>query len=314
MKHVFIINPAAGKGKAESLIRPKIEDAVKGRKIEYEIIVTESSDDAKRICKSFAQSGEHIRLYVCGGDGTICDVVNAIYGHDNVEFAVIPLGSGNDFVRFFGTKEQFGDINAQIDGTAIKIDAIRYNDIVAINQCSMGFDAEVCIKQSYFKKMPIFTGESAYMAALVYCLGSKRSSHLKITIDDRDVYDGEFIFAYCGNGRFYGGGFQPGPYALPDDGYLDFSLIKAMKLPKFLSKIGEYKKGKHYSWPETTYVRGKKMVVRADKESAVNIDGECLTDIESTFEIIEKAFNFVIPTTSSYIEDRKSGKINNKIG
>lgn len=314
MKHVFIINPAAGKGKAESMIRPEVEKAAKERNIDYEIVVTKSSDDAKQKCKTLAQSGEHIRIYACGGDGTVCDVVNAIYGYDNIEFAVIPLGSGNDFTRFFGSREAFTDIAGQLEGTAVKIDAIKCGDFIAVNQCSMGFDAEVCIKQGTFKKMPVFTGETAYMAALVNCLFSKRSSHLRITIDDKDVYDGNFIFAYCGNGRFYGGGFQPGPYALPDDGYLDFSIIREMKFFKFLSKIGEYKEGKHYPWPETTYVRGKKMVVRADKESAVNLDGECKTAVECTFEIIENAFNFVIPSGSTYIEDRKSGKINNKIG
>ncbi len=314
MKHIFIINPAAGKGKAESMIQPEIEKAVKDRAVDYEIIVTKSSDNAKEICRSLAQSGEQIRMYVCGGDGTVCDVVNAIYGYENVELAIIPLGSGNDFVRFFGEKEEFCDIESQLDGTPIKIDAISCGDYIAINQCSMGFDAEVCIKQSKFKKMPIFTGETAYMAALFNCLFAKKSSHLKITIDDKDVYEGEFMFAYCGNGRFYGGGFQPGPYALPDDGYLDFSIIKNMNIPRFLSKVGEYKNGEHYTWPETTYLRGKKMKVEALKDSAVNIDGECVVAKECTFEIIENAFNFVIPKTSKYIEDRKSGKINNKIG
>ena len=194
-----------------------------------------SSQDTHDYCKKIGESGEKTRIYACGGDGTIYDIVNAIYGYNNVEFAAVPLGSGNDFIRIFGTKEQFMDIGAQIDGTAIKIDAIKCGDRIAVNQCSMGFDAEVCSKQADFKKLPWLTGESAYTASLFYCLKSKTSNRFTITIDDGEPITDNFVFAFCGNSRFYGGGYQAAPYAVPDDGLLDFSIVKAMKLPAYNS-------------------------------------------------------------------------------
>ena len=206
------------------------------------------------------------------------------------------------------------DIGAQIDGTAIKIDAIKCGDRIAVNQCSMGFDAEVCSKQADFKKLPWLTGESAYTASLFYCLKSKTSNRFTITIDDGEPITDNFVFAFCGNSRFYGGGYQAAPYAVPDDGLLDFSIVKAMKLPRLITQVGNYKKGRHYKWPETTYVRGKKMTVHSDTPASVNVDGECDLVTDSTFEIIPSAYSFVIPTTSSYIEDRKSGTISDKIG
>lgn len=314
MKHLFLINPNAGKGKAFETVMPKIKEATAERNMDYKVYVSKSSQDTHDYCKKIGESGEKTRIYACGGDGTIYDVVNAIYGYDNVEFAAVPLGSGNDFIRLFGTKERFIDIGAQIDGTMIKIDAIKCGDRIAVNQCSMGFDAEVCSKQADFKKIPWLTGESAYTASLFYCLKSKTSNRFTITIDDGEPISDNFVFAFCGNSRFYGGGYQAAPYAVPDDGLLDFSIVRAMKIPRLVTQIGNYKKGRHFKWPETTYVRGKKMTVHSDTPASVNVDGECDLVTDSTFEIIPSAFSFVIPTTSSYIEDRKSGIISDEIG
>ena len=314
MKHLFIINPMSGKGKGMDYIMPRLKECLGKREIYSEIYVSKSSKDAVEHIKETVKTGEPVRVYACGGDGTIYDTVNAIAGYKNVEFAAIPLGSGNDFIRLFGTKEQFLDLDAQIDGNVITIDAIKCGDKYAVNQCSMGLDAEVCAKQSDFKKLPIFTGESAYTAALLYCAASKRKNKFTITIDDGEPFSDSFVFAYCGNSRFYGGGYQAGPYALPDDGLLDFGMVKTMSLPKLLSRIGQYKKGQHYTWEETTYTRGKKMTVHCDDLAAVNIDGECEKAHDCTFELVEKAFRFVIPKTSTYLEDRASGKINNTIG
>lgn len=314
MKHLFIINPMSGKGKGLEYIKPRLDECLAKRDIDYEIYISKSAQNATDYAKEQAAKGEPIRVYACGGDGTLFDVINGIVGYDNAQFGAIPLGSGNDFIRLFGTKEQFLDIDSQIDGTPIKIDAIRCGDKIAISQCSMGMDAEVCAKQADFKKLPIFSGESAYTAAVVYCAASKRKNTFTVTIDDGEPITGEFIFAFCGNNRYYGGGFKAGPYALPDDGMLDFSMVKTMSFPKLISRIDEYKKGQHYPWPETTYIRGKKMTVHSDKLAAVNIDGECEMVNDSTFEIIPDALTFVLPTTSTYLADKESGKLNNIIG
>ena len=109
MKHLFMINPMSGKGKGADMIIPKIKEALAKRELDSEIYVSKSAQAACDYAKAQAAKGEPIRVYACGGDGTIFDIVNAIYGYKNAEFAAIPLGSGNDFIRLFGTKEQFLD-------------------------------------------------------------------------------------------------------------------------------------------------------------------------------------------------------------
>ena len=102
MKHVFVINPAAGKGKALGIIKPQIDEICKKHALDYEIYVTEKKNDGIEFVERRAKSGEELRFYACGGDGTLYEVVNGAFGYKNAQVAVIPLGSGNDFIRLFG--------------------------------------------------------------------------------------------------------------------------------------------------------------------------------------------------------------------
>lgn len=308
MKHVFIINPAAGKGKKSCCMKPDIEKYCQEHNLDYMLHETPAPYEATEFVRKTADSGEHIRFYACGGDGTLYEVVNGVYGHPNAEVAVFPLGSGNDFVRLFGTKEQFLDIDAQVNGTATDLDIIRCGENVAINQCSMGFDAEICAKQSAFKKMPFMKGETAYVAAMLYCFFKKINSRFTIRIDDGEPFTENVLFCVAGNSRWYGGGFKAAPRALPDDGLLDFIIVKkTMNRLKMLGLVGKYKAGEHLDWEFTKYVRGKKIAIHSEQLAAMNFDGEVKYVNDGLFEIQEKGIKFVIPANSSYIEDREAG-------
>lgn len=310
MKHVFIINPAAGKGKALESIKPAIEKCCREQNADYLIHVTSAAGEAIGFIKKMAASGEPMRFYACGGDGTLYEVVNGAYGFENAEVAVIPLGSGNDFIRLFGNKEQFLDIGAQLRGTATELDVIKCGDRIAINQCSMGLDAEICAKQSAFKKLPFMKGETAYMAATVYCLFRKLNNEFTITVDNGKPFKQKVLFCVSGNSRWYGGGFKAAPLALPDDGLLDFIIVKkTMNRLKLAGLVNKYKQGMHLNWDFTTFVRGKKLSIHSDKTAAVNIDGETEYVNDRTFEIMERGIKFVVPANSTYFNDRKSGKI-----
>lgn len=311
MKHIFIINPAAGKGKATCDIKPKIEQYCERKSIDYEIHVTSAAYEAIDFVREKAKKGEPVRFYACGGDGTLFEVVNGAFGYPNAEVAVMPLGSGNDFIRLFGTKEQFLDIEAQVNGTATPLDVIKCGDIIAINQCSMGFDAEINAKQSYFKKMPFMKGETAYMAALLYCFFKKLNNVFTITIDDGEPFTQNTLFCVAGNSRWYGGGFKAAPLAIPDDGLLDFIIVKKnMSRFKLLGLVNKYKAGQHLKWDFTNFVRGKKISIHCDEVAAINCDGEKKSGNDAVFEIVEKGIKFVIPSTSSYFEDKATGKLN----
>lgn len=306
MKHIFLINPAAGKkGNSESIIRPQIEDYCGKNGLDYEIYVTKCQGDAQNYCAERAKSGEVLRFYACGGDGTLYEVVNGVFGNPNCEVAVIPMGSGNDFIRLFGTKEQFCNVEAQVTGIPVELDVVKCGDKIAINQCSMGMDAEVCAKQSSFKKLPLVNGEMAYFLAAIEALFKKLGHNFTIKIDDNEPFEDNVLFCVAGNSRWYGGGFMAAPLAWPDDGKLDFVIVRLdrgrLRLAPLLQK---YKKGQHLGLPMTKYINGSRLEIHSDVPAAVNIDGECEYVNDAVFEIVPKAIKFVVPQFSEFHKGR----------
>lgn len=302
MKHYFIVNPVSGKGKASKAFIPTIEEYIKKNNLDAEIYVTKEFRDGQRFVEEIAKKGERVRFYSCGGDGTLYEVVNGCYKYPGCEVACIPLGSGNDFIKLFGATT---DLDEHVNGVPTKLDLIFTDGQVAINQCSMGIDAEVCAKQAEFKKLPFVSGKAAYDLSLVYCMAGKLKSEFKVTVDD-EVFEGTYLFCYVGNSRWYGGGYKAAPLAEPADGLIDVVMIKLDRSRlKLLPLISKYKAGEHLDWDITTFRRAKHVKVESKKTAAVNVDGECAYVTEREFRMLEGAITFVVPKNSQYLKDRQ---------
>lgn len=301
MKHIFIINPAAGKRKKTISFIPEIEETCKRNSLDYEIYITTEKLDGFEFVKEKAQSGEDIRFYACGGDGTLFEVVNGSFGFNNVQVTVVPLGSGNDFIRFFGNKSDFLNLENLIKGNPIEVDLIKCGDKYAINQCCMGLDAEIGGKHEKFKKLPFITGEAAYFPAIIYGLMRKIKNVFTIRIDEGEPFTQPCLFCVIANSRWYGGGYFSAPKAIPTDGLLDFVIIKkTLSRFQLLPLIKKYKQGKHLEWDFTIYERGKKISIHSEKPAAVNMDGEVFYMQKASFEIVEKGISFVVPAGANY--------------
>ncbi|MCR5150235.1 MAG: diacylglycerol kinase family lipid kinase [Clostridiales bacterium] len=307
MKHIFIVNPNSGKGKNKALeyIEPKIHEVCKKYNLDYKILVTGKKNDGIDFVRQNAAGDEPVRFYACGGDGTLYEVVNGAFGLPNVEVAVVPLGSGNDFVRLFGDKEIFLDLENVVNGVAKKLDVIKCGDEIAINQCSMGMDAEVCAMQGRIKKLPLVTGEGAYYIGCLYAILRKFKNRFTVTYDDKETAEYNCLFCFIGNSRYYGGGFKAAPLAEPDDGLLDFVVVESIfSRLKLTSLLNSYKRGEHLDWEATHFTRGKKLKIHSQKPAAINVDGECRYVTDAEFEIIENGITFVIPKTSEFLKNR----------
>ena len=311
MKHIFIINPVAGNGIDYKSYSEEIKKVFAELNItDYQIHVTTAVGNAYDFAKEKVATGEHIRFYACGGDGTLSEVVNACAEHKNAEVAAIPLGSGNDFIRIFGKKEDLLDLKAHITGKPMDFDLIKYEDQYAINQCSMGLDAEVCAKQAHFKKMPFLSPELAYTAALLSTFLGKMKNTFTIQFDDDEPFTKDVLFCVVANSRWYGGGYMAAPKALTYDGLLDFVVVeKNCSKLTLLGLIGPYKRGEHLDWERTHFKRGKKITIKSTKPSAVNFDGEVKIVTEATFNIVENAITYVVPANSDFTEKVKNGTL-----
>ena len=131
-----------------------------------------------------------------------------------------------------------------------------------------------------------------------------------IKIDDEEEFTANVLFCLAANSRWYGGGYFAAPKALTYDGELDFVIVKKDCLKLYLLYLlGQYKKGKHLDWERTVFRRGKKITIKSDNESAVNIDGEVRFGKETTFEIVEKGIKFVVPACSDFMERVKNNNV-----
>lgn len=306
MKHIFVVNPVSGKGKNAKNYIPTIEKYIKEKGLDADIYVTNAQGDGMRYVEEVAKKGEPVRFYSCGGDGTLYEIVNGCYKYPNCEVANIPLGSGNDFSRLFGRNTNIDD---HVNGIPVKLDLIETNGQVAINECAMGVDSEVCAGQADFKKLPMVNGEIAYTLSAINCVvKGKMKNHFKITIDHDKVYDDDFLFCYIGNSRWYGGGYMAAPGAMPNDGLIDCVMVRypqelAKKGPiGLLPLLSKYKKGEHLNWEFTRLSHCKHVKIESSKPAAVNVDGECDFVTEREFQLLEGAITFVVPRDSKFLE------------
>ncbi|MDR1209555.1 MAG: diacylglycerol kinase family lipid kinase [Clostridiales bacterium] len=297
MKHVFIVNPTAGKGKLQGKFCRSVREYFKSNSIKHEIYISQSPGDATRFARETARRGGRLRFYACGGDGTLYEVINGAYDCENVEFAVVPLGSGNDFARTFGVNgmSPFFDVARQVGGVARPIDVIRSGSRVAVNICSLGFDAEVAANIPRFKRLPLVSGSLAYFMSIIYCLFGKVRNGLEITIDGGETIRGDFVFAVAANGRWYGGGFKAAPLALCDDGLLDIILVEAVSRLRMLGLIKTFRQGEILTEDVCRFFRCKRVEIRSKRPASINTDGECEPGMSATFEVIPGSLRFSIP-------------------
>ena len=106
MKHLFIINPAAGSHNQTESYRKKIAEACEG--LEYSIEVSGAPGQCRKIANRAAKSGEEYRIYSCGGDGTMNEIIGGVAGYDNVAVTMFAGGSGNDLSAFLTSQRLFG--------------------------------------------------------------------------------------------------------------------------------------------------------------------------------------------------------------
>lgn len=282
MKHFFIINPAAGQGRAVDLEEEiRIQAELRGLLVtsdqkhavndpgDHDVIIyrTKGIGDAERyvkfICRTLLGTDpdwtingyvqrtgdEKFRFYACGGDGTLNEVVNGCYGYDGAEVACIPCGTGNDYIACYEDAGDFMSISAQMDGKAVKSDLIRYANEEGVRYCinmfNIGLDCNVVDLTQKMKKVPLVQGSMAYYLSLLVTFVRKKGTDLTIECDGETIWDDKLLLVAIANGKFCGGGVKAIPQADLNDGLMDISIVKKASRLQFAKLFSEYKKGTH---------------------------------------------------------------------
>ncbi len=304
MKHYFLVNPAAGQKDSSSEIGDTITRVCTERGVDFEVHVTQGNGDTTAFVRAHADEGD-VRFYACGGDGTVCDVVNGAAGHSGAQVAVIPCGTGNDFVKNFTNTQNFLDINAQLDGTPIMIDLLKLDDLYVANMVNIGFDCEVVSKTSQLKRHAWVPRGMAYLLGVLVTLIRKPGVKADIAVDDGDFQPCAYLLTAIANGSWCGGGYFNAPHASLCDGQMDGIFIDDVSRLKFLSLQGEYKAGTYENGKAGAIVHGfkcHKLQMRFPAAQNICIDGEIVAKNEFTLTVASNALQLSVPAGSQMIE------------
>ena len=300
MKHLFIINPAAGSKDRTEVYRQEIERVCKPRELDYEIAVSAAPGNCTELARQAAISGEEYRIYACGGDGTLNEVVAGAAGYDNVAVTAYVGGSGNDFVKIFGETEPFRDLEQLLNSKEATFDLVRCNEDISLNICSVGLDARIGTDVSNYKRLPLLSGFRAYAVSTLVNVIRGIAEHYVVEIGGETIDGDQTLICAC-NGRFYGGGFNPVPEADPADGLLDVLVIKKVSRLKVAKVIGKFKNGKYAQLQDLVkHYKTDHLRILCDGPTSINLDGELRTAQVVDISIAKEKLRFFYPAQLSW--------------
>ena len=298
MKHIFIINPHAGKRDQTSRIYEMADHLREAHGLTCACMLTDRPGGAADMARKLAETGEELRLYACGGDGTISEVANGIAGFSNAAMTAIPTGTGNDFLKNFGPDmEKFQDAENLWAGEVFPLDLIACNGRLCLTIACNGIDARIADSVHQYGNSPLLHGRNSYLASVaVNFLFKPIGRHWKVWLDDEALEDDFALVSMC-NGRYYGGGSMPVPEARMDDGVLHTVLIKNVSKVTFARLFAPYSAGEYRTLPpELIRVSTARTVrIQSNTELVTCLDGECFRGNEVVMTLSDKRLNFFGP-------------------
>lgn len=297
MKHLFIFNPRAlPEGTAREALLSRIRE--KCNDLSYEIYFSTSGQDAEDKARAACQENGEVCVYAGGGDGTIRQMAQALYGFKNAILSAIPLGTGNDFVRNWGGRDAFMRLDHITDGQVADIDLIQAGKYICINVLNIGFDESVVTRVDQLRG-PLMNHSLAYTLGVLLQFFKFPKEQLRITYPDGTQYNEPFVLTYIANGKYYGGGYCAASEAILDDGLADIMTVYPLPRLSFLRLIGHYKKGTLLGKEKFShlyrFLRGDHIHLEKETPFRVCMDGEIFSMDSLDIKVLPKAIRFKAP-------------------
>ena len=297
-------------GSFTASLESKVEEAFKD--LEHEIYKTTGPRSVIPFLREYLKKNnkDTVRIYACGGDGTIFEVVNAIAGFENVELAILAVGTGNDFVKIYGGQEKFQDFGALINGKVQKVDLSKLDGdglggtVYSINVINFGFDAIVGAMGNYYKDHGLpEEAKKKNMGPYDYALKHDAMKHgrfndIEVFADGEKLNEKQILLATLAQGQYVGGKFRCAPKSDNTDGLIDVCVLKTMTFLGLGMIIGTYTKGKHLDKPrkKIVYRQAKQVKMVAPQDFDVCVDGEMIKGNNFEVEVCPKAIKLVPPS------------------
>lgn len=269
----LICNPTAGRGRAGRLLGD-VQAALHSLGVDNQVALTHRPGEATTLAAQALADG-YALVIAMGGDGTLNEVVNGlVQASQPGTLGVIPVGTGNDFIKMLGIPQDWrAACNRIAYGKPRRVDIGRVNGRIFLNNVGIGFDAQVGIEA---KKIRWLSGQAVYLAALARnMLLSYRTPEVCVHLDEVKIKQSITLLT-IGNGRCSGGGFWLTPDAQVDDGFFDICLVRGLSKAQMLALVPSAMKGTHITAPPVRMSRARQITVTSADPLPVHADGEIL--------------------------------------
>lgn len=307
---LVVVNVFAASRKAGSVWK-KAAVMLEQAEIRYTARFTGGQDNAIAISRKAAAEG-YRRFLAVGGDGTVHDVLNGIAEYvylpdtegtviSDFTLGVLPVGSGNDWVRSTGISLDLRTATTLIASAHTgKQDVVRVTagDTVSYmaNVGGVGLDARVCEIVNR-KKEQGRRGKKLYVSALFYCIRHRTPVRARIVCDGKDVFDGKYLSIAFGVGKYSGGGMRQTPLAVLGDGLLDVTVIPDIPLLTIAKEVPKLFTGTFHTVDVLTQARCREVVVLPETEAdaePVEVDGEVVGRAPVRMEVMPDQINVIM--------------------
>jgi len=301
VKIVVLSNPASGRGRAQH--RLEVVRSLAGQQgVDLHIQFTERPGEAARagalapgsagaLARAAVESGADL-VVAAGGDGTIGEVVHGLLG-SSIPLGILPLGTGNDFVRTVGLPiDPEAALQVWTHGEDRRIDVVQGPHGCFLNVAGCGFDAEVALRVNQGYRW--VSGTAAYLLAVLETLRKARPKRLHLVIDGQE-HTFEMMLCALANARFYGGGMVIAPSASVEDGLMDLVVVGNVSRWEFLRALPRVFRGTHLQHPKVTYLQGRRVELTGPEPLPLLADGETIGMTPAVFEVLPRALALRVP-------------------
>jgi diacylglycerol kinase (ATP) len=291
----FIVNPRAGRGgSAITAIRAGAE----ARDLEARFHESTSLEDLRAVVASAVEDGI-VRFVAVGGDGTAHHVVDAALSVPDTParmmLAVVPSGSGSDFVRTFGRGSETLDagLDRLVDPQTYAIDIGLITGSFGVRHFINAANAGIAAASANMAgRLPSILGASRYGAAFWLTLGRFPGAHVEVRAS-RHRYSGDAINVVVANGQFFGGGMNVAPRASMVDGILDIQVFAGPRRNAFVV-MPRLLVGSHLTHPAVRRYVGSEVSITCPDTWPIEADGELLGSGPVTISVLPGAIDLVI--------------------
>lgn len=290
----IIVNPSSGRRIVQNKLE-KIQTILLDKGYILSRDNTGKKDDAKEFAKIACQERWDM-IIVCGGDGTVNEVVSGVADSEfKIPIAIFAAGTVNDFANAMKLpREVEGFIEMIENKKTQRVDIGKVNDRYFINVAAGGLMANIAHKAEVDLKT--LFGKLGYYFEAIRELPSQNLSGYDISIESEEVnYKGKILLYLISNSQSIGGVKNAAPKAEVSDGLLDVMFLKEVAFQDVMEIILKLQNGQHIQNNKIEYFKTKRVDIYSDEKLEIDLDGEYGGDLPATFEVNPSMIEIFIP-------------------